>query len=239
MLSNATVRLARRCATSNSAEDWEELVRLLTPEIALAAHRVCSLWGEASYSTVKEITQEVFLKLCEDDRRVLREFEDRGNHSFLKLLRKITASVATDFMRHNRAEKRGGNVQMIALEPRMITDQVWDDGATEAVEWPTLIAQLDGILRFHRESVSMRDRRLFWLYFRQGLTAEAIARIPSIGLTSKGVESALIRLTRLLRKAIVEGRQIRNGTDLKKIPVSAAPAKGFPRVIAIDSMKHR
>jgi RNA polymerase sigma-70 factor (ECF subfamily) len=51
-----------------------------------------------------------------------------------------------------------------------------------------------------------RDRKLFWLYYRVGLTADAIAGLQSIGLSTKGVESNLLRLTRLLRDEIGRDR---------------------------------
>ena len=72
-------------------------MRLVLPVVGLAARRVGQVWGDRSTATVNEIVQEVFLKLCEDDRRVLREFEDREGSSFLQLLRIITATVGTDF----------------------------------------------------------------------------------------------------------------------------------------------
>src|SRR5580658_9861460 len=199
-------RLARICAYSAQAPEWEQFVRVVTPVVALAARRVSTVWGDSSVGTVGEIVQEVFLKLCEDDRRILREFEDRGNDSFLKLLRMITASVGTDHFRRMRAEKRGGRAHSVPLEPHISADDVSDDRATAAVEWPSLIAQLDGLLMLHPKTVSVRDRNLFWLYYRQGLTADAISRIPAIGLSAKGVESALLRLTRLLRDTIINGK---------------------------------
>jgi DNA-directed RNA polymerase specialized sigma24 family protein len=43
---------------------------------------------------------------------------------------------------------------------------------------------------------------LFWLYYRQGLTAEEIASMTGAGLTAKGVESALRRVAKWLRGEI-------------------------------------
>jgi len=212
-------------------------VRVVTPVVALAARRVSAVWGDPSHGTISEIMQEVFLKLCEDDRRILREFEDRGNDSFLKLLRMITASVGTDHFRRSRAEKRGGRSNSVPLETHVSADSVFDDKATEAVEWPSLIAQLDGLLMLYPKTVSRRDRNLFWLYYRQGLTADAISRIPAIGLTAKGVESALQRLTRLLRETIVNGKPKPEFPEIK-LPGSSK-AKGFSSVVAIDSVKRR
>jgi RNA polymerase sigma-70 factor (ECF subfamily) len=230
-------RLARICAYSAQAPEWEQFVRTVSPVVTLAARRVSSVWRDSSEGTVSEIVQEVFLKLCDDERRILREFDDRGNDSFLKLLRMITASVGTDHFRRLRAEKRGGRSHSVPLESDLAADQVSDAKATAAVEWPSLIAQLDGLLKLYPGTVSARDRNLFWLYYRQGLTAEAISRIPAIGLSAKGVESALLRLTRLLRATILNGKPKQKFSQ-KKLP-SATNGKGFSPVVAIDSVKRR
>jgi RNA polymerase sigma-70 factor (ECF subfamily) len=230
-------RLDRICAYSAQAPEWEQFVRAVSPVVALAARRVSSVWGDSSEGTVSEIVQEVFLKLCEDERRILREFDDRGNDSFLKLLRMITASVGTDHFRRVRAEKRGGNSHPVPLESHLHAEDVSDAGAMAAVEWPSLISQLDGLLMLYPKTVSERDRNLFWLYYRQGLTAEAISRIPAIGLSAKGVESALLRLTRLLRETILNGKPKQRFSP-KQLPPSSK-GKGFSPVVAIDSVKRR
>jgi RNA polymerase sigma-70 factor (ECF subfamily) len=48
-----------------------------------------------------------------------------------------------------------------------------------------------------------RDKVVFLLYYRQGLTAKKIAGIPGIELSEKGVESCLHRLTERVRKHVV------------------------------------
>jgi RNA polymerase sigma-70 factor (ECF subfamily) len=196
---------------------------------------VSAVWGEPA--AVSEIVQEVFLKLCEDDRRILREFKDRGNDSFVKLLRVISASVATDHFRRARAEKRGGRVGAVSLDETPVQEQLFDRHATEAVEWPALMAQLDGLLRLYPGSVTARDRQIFWLYYRQGLSAQAIARIPAMDLTAKGVESALRRMSQLLREAILNGKP-RLGIA-PKAQTFGSQTKGFAPVIAIDSIKRQ
>jgi DNA-directed RNA polymerase specialized sigma24 family protein len=47
--------------------------------------------------------------------------------------------------------------------------------------------------------LSERDRTIFWLHYRQGLTATQIAAIPTLNLTVKGVESTLWRLKELVK----------------------------------------
>lgn len=233
-------RLARNCAYSTEESEWVRFVRVVSPVVALAARRIGANWGDTSPSTVSEIVQEVFLKLCEDDRRILREFEDRGNDSFLKLLRMITASVGTDHFRRIRAEKRGGRSVTSSLDEHGRSQDFADSSATSALEWPTLMSQLDKLLRQFPDLVTDRDRNLFWLYYRQGFTAEAISRIPDIGLGAKGVESALLRMTRLLRECISGAGP---STVSKKPPHTDSPPvqrrKGFRPVVAIDSVKRR
>lgn len=199
-------KLARICAYSTDAPEWEQFVRVITPVVALTVQRVSQMWGDASAPLVSEIVQEVFLKLVEEDRRILREFEDRGNLAFLKLLRMVAASVATDYHRRAQASKRGGPGGPLPLQTIEAQLGISDHRATDAVEWPTLMAQLDGLLRLDSENISARDRQIFWLYYRHGLSAQAIAKIPSMDLTPKGVESVLRRMAQALRETLMWGR---------------------------------
>lgn len=44
---------------------------------------------------------------------------------------------------------------------------------------------------------------IFWLYFRQGMSAKEIASLPTIGLGAKGVGSVIERLKHAIREQIV------------------------------------
>jgi RNA polymerase sigma-70 factor (ECF subfamily) len=233
-------RLARICAYSTDDSEWERFVRTVSPVVALAARRIGANWGDFSSNTASEVVQEVFLKLCDDDRRILREFEDRGNDSFLKLLRMITASVGTDYFRRLRAEKRGGRAVTASLDEHCRDVDFADSRALSALEWPALMGQLDRLLAQFPNAVSGRDRTVFWLYYRHGFTAEAISRIPDIGLGAKGVESAILRMTRLLRERISGGGpQTASNSPPRTDPKPVRTQKGFVPAIAIDSMKQR
>jgi RNA polymerase sigma-70 factor (ECF subfamily) len=204
-------KLAQICAYSTDAPEWEQFVGLITPVLALTARRVSGVWGDASAHAVHEIVQEVFLKLVEDDRRILREFEDRGNEAFLKLLRVVAASVATDYYRRAQATKRGGRTSSLPQRTVAAQPTVADQEGTHAVEWPALMGQLDALLRMYTETISERDRQIFWLYYRQGLSAQAIAKVPAMELSAKGVESALRRMAQILRDTIEQGKRQNQG----------------------------
>jgi len=195
--------LAKACAHSADATEWEEFLRRCTPLASLVALRVSRSWVSIpSPATVDDIVQEIFVKLCEQERRILRDFEPRCEDSFLGLLRIVSASVANDYFRRMYSTKRGGKV---------VTTQLVEDGApfptssgrqAAESERSVLLAQLDQKLRSAPDIIGERDRVLFWLYYRQGLTAEEIAGLPATGLTAKGVESALRRVAKWLRGEI-------------------------------------
>jgi RNA polymerase sigma-70 factor, ECF subfamily len=158
--------------------------------------------GSAPPNIVDDIVQEVFLKLCEQERRILREFRPRGENSFLALLRVVAASVANDYFRRHYSEKRGGKVVTMVLDegPSTIVPLAAEKDAD--VQRAVLFSELDHKLRDAPSQTAMRDRTIFWLYYLQGLTADEIAALPGSDLSPKGVESALRRITSWLRKQL-------------------------------------
>ena len=89
--------------------------------------------------------------------------------------------------------------------------QVRDKGrsaAAEAFERQRLVQQVaDCLAATVTGAQSERDSRIFWLYYRIGLSATEIAALPTLDLTTKGVESTILRLTRLVRQQL--GSRIR------------------------------
>src|SRR3984893_1007863 len=51
-----------------------------------------------------------------------------------------------------------------------------------------------------------RDRMIFWLYFRQGMSTKEIASLPTIGLGCQGVGSVIERLKHSIREQILGSR---------------------------------
>jgi RNA polymerase sigma-70 factor, ECF subfamily len=195
--------LAKACARSADAAEWEEFVRRCVPLASLVALRISRMWvRDPSPATVDDIVQEVLLKLCEQERRILRDFEPRAEDSFLGLLRTVTGSVANDYFRRIHSTKRGGKVVTMALGEDDAHLPMDGAGPAARMQQATLMGQLDEKLCSAPDAISERDRALFWLYYQHGYTAEEIARLSAAGLTAKGVESALRRVTVWLRDAI-------------------------------------
>ena len=225
--------LAMACAQSASAEEWREFLRRTTPLASLVAVRVSRMWMIAPTAVlIDDIVQEVFLKFCDQERRILRDFEPRGEDSFLGLFRIVATSVANDYFRRMRSTKRGGKVVTSALVPENTGSHPDRKPETEQVHRTILVAQLDRRMRSAGGAVSARDRTLFWLYYEQGFTAEEISTLPSIGLTAKGVESALRRIVLWLRAEVASSEttgippEYQNSSQLSK---GALPANPFNR----------
>jgi RNA polymerase sigma-70 factor (ECF subfamily) len=49
----------------------------------------------------------------------------------------------------------------------------------------------------------VRDHTVFWLYYRDGLTASEISRLPGLDLSLKGVESLLLRMARMVKQRLM------------------------------------
>jgi len=76
-------------------------------------------------------------------------------------------------------------------------------GASAELEREILFKEIDRILKtLAHEPNFERDYKIFWLYYRQGFTAKAIASLPGMELSVKGVESTLLRLTQQIKVAL-------------------------------------
>lgn len=194
--------LARACACSSDSREWEEFLRRSLPLVTLVAARVCRMWtGSYSSAMVDDIAQEVLLKLCEQERRILREFEARGEDSFFALLRTVSASVANDYLRRLYSAKRGGKVVTFSLDEEPQQQAITPvSNPTGKLQQTVLHTQLDAMLQSAPDAISARDRTIFWLYYLQGFTAEEISTMAGTGLSAKGVESALRRIGNWLRE---------------------------------------
>ncbi|WP_164981625.1 RNA polymerase sigma factor [Silvibacterium dinghuense] len=192
--------LALRCAAGAKAEEWEEFVRRFTRPIARSVLRVARQWGENSSAVVDDIVQDVFLKFCEDDRRLLREFEPRFADSFLAYARVISAQVANDHFRRKNTQKRGDGrpeEELTEFHAPVFHAPVFSD-----VEWldrSILLSEIDRALTANSRGTGNMHRTIFWLHYQQGMTANAIAALPGVSLSVKGVESALHRMLSYLR----------------------------------------
>jgi RNA polymerase sigma factor (sigma-70 family) len=192
--------LVRACAGSKDEEAWGEFIRRFHVVIAAAVLRTARLWGESSRFQVEDLIQDTYLKLCDDDSRLLRWFRPRCEDSIYGFLKKVAANVVHDRFKSAMAAKRGAGQTETIMEHIQIDPRTADEGSFDAVSERLEIEQVDRILiRVTAGKDQERKRMIFWLRHRQGFTAREIAAIPSVGLTTEGVESMLMRLTDMIR----------------------------------------
>jgi RNA polymerase sigma-70 factor, ECF subfamily len=191
--------LIHACVGGEAAA-WQEFVRRFNRIIAITSYRAARRWGEDAPAVVDDITQETYLKLCLDSARVLREFDSVHGDAIFAFLKVVTANVANDYFKRLRAGKRGGRQVDEPLEDAERTGGAAGPASSASVERAVLLNEVDACLcAVAGAETRERDRTIFWLYYRQGLTAKEIVELPSIGLSLKGVESTLHRLTQLVR----------------------------------------
>ena len=196
--------LIQACVERQAAA-WQDFIRRFNRIIAITSYRAARRWAEDSPEVVDDLTQETYLKLCADDARVLREFDSPHPDAIFAFLKVVTANVANDYFKRIHAGKRGGNQVNETLEDVERTGRAVGPFSPASVERAVLLKEVDACLcAVSPAETQERDRRIFWLYYRQGLTAKEIVELPSINLSLKGVESTLHRLTQLVRTHLVE-----------------------------------
>jgi RNA polymerase sigma-70 factor, ECF subfamily len=190
-------QLVQECAERPTPEAWEEFIRRFHRLIAAMVMRTLRLYGRSDPDLLKELVQDVYLKLCVDDRAVLKRFKPLHENAFLGYLKKLTANLVLDYIR-----------KYFPQDDK--TDQL-DDGHPQAdqesMEREIFFNKIDAILRKRGNGPEQKkERAIFWLYFRHGMTAKEIASIPGMKLTVKGIESCIFRLIVYIRKELFGDR---------------------------------
>ena len=202
--------LVLACIETEDVAAWEEFVRRFQRLIASVALRIARRWGEPSPQVIDDLVQESYLKLCADNFRLLRSFKSQHQDAFYGYLKVVTANLVHDHFKAAHSSKRGSGSIESPIDERVksATDVSGVASAVKSSDRAVLLREIDATLtRLAAGPQLQRSRRIFWLYYRFGFTASAIAALPYIGLNTKGVESTILRLTRLLRQELDQHRQ--------------------------------
>lgn len=194
--------LVAACVQKGEGAAWEEFVRRFQPVIAATALRTARRWSDPSPQLIDDLVQETFLKLCADEARLLRAFRPSHEGAIFGYIKVLTANLVHDHYKARASRKRGGDVKIASSSTDHYAQRI---ASNDDLDRKVLVSEVDACLRsLGLDSNGLRDRRIFWLYYRAGLSAGAIADIPAIGVGIKGVESILLRLTRLVRGKLTE-----------------------------------
>ena len=205
----SAIELVNACCAASDAEAWEEFVVRFHRPISLSVIRTTYQWSELPRREMDDLVQETYFKLCIDKCRLLGEFAAQHPESILGYIKTIAANVVHDYFKARNSLKRGAGRDRESLDtdPPASSDSL---GSPATMERQLLLKQIDECLGASVAGADQeRDRLIFWLYYQQGMTAKAIAALPTVGLTAKGVESAILRLTRLVREQVANSRSKR------------------------------
>lgn len=190
-------QLLQECLEHPCPEAWEEFIRRIHPVIAKVALRACREWSVTAPDVIEDRVQDVFAKIFADDCALLRRFKSRHENAFFGFLKVVTANLVYDYFRRIKPidEKTDQMDEAFVKRQR--------DKDHDSLENEILFNKIDRILRQRGSSPQEeKERRIFWLYYRHGMTAKEIALIPGINLTVKGVESCIFRLIAYVRQCI-------------------------------------
>ena len=181
-------------------ELWFEFWHRFQPLIARTIRRRIlryTRWVDPDW--VDDLVQDTFLKICRSDYKVLRGFEFWHENAFQGFLKVMAANVVEDDIRKKNSDKEGRgqtheDVDDLAQPPSDSSRSV------QSIFNNLRMSEIESCLQQRKSEPNFtRDHRIFWLYFRDGFTANEISLLPDIGFKNvKGVESALLRLVKWL-----------------------------------------
>lgn len=172
-------------------------MRRYHPLLTAAAVRVSRRWGNGTPDEIDDIVQEIYIKLCSDGGRVLASFQTGRPGEEFGYLKVVSTNHAQDYYRKRAAGKRG------LRNTKSLEESHGVEAADTGIDRRLALAEVDRVLLDQTQTqTGPRDRGIFRLYYQQGMTAKAIAQLPGVQLSQKGVESVLQRLTDAIRRTL-------------------------------------
>ncbi len=188
--------LVLACAQPGSPAAWTEFMRRYHPVITAAALRVSRKWKCGSADEIADVIQDIYLHLCADNAKLLTSFKNQHPDAIFGYIKVASTNIAHDYYRHRAALKRGSG-QTVAI------DDLDPPGNTDSILQGLRLSEIERMLiSLTTKENGARDRAIFRLYYHYGMTSQAIAELPGLGLSSKGVEGVLHRLTKAIREGL-------------------------------------
>jgi RNA polymerase sigma-70 factor, ECF subfamily len=193
--------LFEACFNEGSTEIWSEFVRRFHPLLVRVAKRTAAKTGILESVSVEDLVQEIYLKICAARKQLCNHFQPAcSSNSVFGYMKTLAVNTVLDQARAIASRRKlikpqdetsGSQDLEIAMDPA---------SGLSRIDQNVLLRQIEAMLRrVGNGKESERDRAIFWMYYRQGMTARAIADIPTLGLTVKGVETVIHRLTSHIR----------------------------------------
>ncbi|HEY4678560.1 MAG TPA: sigma-70 family RNA polymerase sigma factor [Candidatus Angelobacter sp.] len=149
-------------------------------------------WKQPAPSLVDDLIQDTYVKLFANDKKALRTIKNEYENTIFGYLKVVASNVARDHFRQ----------PINKVDEVEVSDAVLPPGSDERErrEFLDKKEQIQRILaKLSSSETYKRDVAIFWFFYEQGYTAKEISLLPNVGLTVKGVEAVILRLSRYLR----------------------------------------
>lgn len=195
--------LIRLCGEDGDAEQWREFISRFHRLIAATVKRSVRAWPNITAEIMQELTQEVYLKLCDRHRGVLLKFDQGSVEAYLT---RVTANAVLDLLRARHTIRRNESFVRNIMETGDLPGRSDSEGSPGRLYRNVLVREIDDHFKAVTHQGQTPERDLFILreYYLNGRTAGELAELPPVRLTTKGVESIIHRLTCLVRRRLVE-----------------------------------
>jgi RNA polymerase sigma-70 factor, ECF subfamily len=202
------------CAGPRDDQAWEEFIIRVGKPINLTVIRTAALWGNTARPVIEDLIQATYLRLWEGGRHLLRDFAMDHPEAIVGYVKKIAANVAHDHFKHRHSQSSGGDKPHVSMDEFDVEIGNGADGNQDKIVRDIFLTEVDErLMQCLTGPDRDRDRTIFWLYFRQGMSTKEIASLPTLELGTKGVGSVIERLKHLLREQILRTSGSAEGTE--------------------------
>lgn len=199
--------LLRTCGERlDDLDSWNEFQKRFHRRIFLYLLRSCrvSRGDQRELEDVLlDLAQEVYVRLVQNDGRILKSFRGENDFSVRAFLARVAASVVADHFRYGEADKRKAKVIPIEDVRQAMEQGVRERSqGTDASESVLSLIDIERVLtRKDQTRHAARNALIFKLHYVDGFTAGEIAAFPGFGLSVRGVEAVLSQLRKKLRRS--------------------------------------
>lgn len=190
--------IIRACAEAKADQDalWQEFVRRFDPWIVRCVRSYSRRWTFHSIDQdrlLKDLIQDVYVRLLAHDRKALRRFKGKSGNEFRAYLKVVARTVVLNHFDKNRRQydssvsNEMGELVMSGEGPEEILKWSWEH----------ITARLRGL---------EKDRNIvvFALNRIEDLSPQTISKLPGIDLSPSGVETVVSRVAQHFRSKGVD-----------------------------------
>jgi len=197
--------LLRACGERlTDRELWQKFHARFQKAIFLYVLRILRQRGfqKALTDTAADLAQDVYMRLIQNDGRLLLSFKGNTDRSVMAFLARVAMNVVLHHHQYEVADKRQAGVVVSIEEARQFEGARGDVSELDVVALLSWIDVERLVAADPDPEKGARNVLLLKLHFMEGLTSEEIAEYPGFQLTPSGVNTVLQRLKARLQRGI-------------------------------------